>query len=209
MWVIAALVVCVMSASCGNGKPAGTTAATTTSAASEPVFAGYEHDPRLNPRAMEDIVEDPAAVYGFRPSDTGSLKEYADIDWTDKQVVEDARNERIAYHNSIESMFDKLDEMSMENKSIEEIASTLSKMRNEIRLAADGDNPDALERLKARNLEKYGHEDGPQPEELYEKYGSWEIVLEKAFSVNSGMDACLGLYDDYYRLYVVTGQIEK
>ena len=37
----------------------------------------YQHDPRLNPSAMADIVVDPTAVYGFAPSPDGSLKEYA------------------------------------------------------------------------------------------------------------------------------------
>ena len=36
---------------------------------------------------------------------------------------------------------------------------------------------------------------------------SLETVIEKAFSANSGMDACLGLYDDYYALYVAAGQV--
>ena len=29
--------------------------------------ANYEHDPRLNAKAMEDIYYDPNAVYGFSP----------------------------------------------------------------------------------------------------------------------------------------------
>ena len=63
--------------------------------------------------------------------------------------------------------------------------------------------------MKARNLEKYGHEEGPLPDELYEQYGSWETVLSKAFSVNAGMDACFGLYDDYYDVYIMVGQITE
>ena len=35
-------------------------------------------------------------------------------------------------------------------------------------------------------------------DELYAESDSWETVIAKAFSTNSGMDACLGLYDDYY-----------
>ena len=48
-----------------------------------PVYAAedaafrYQHDPRLNPAAMADIVADSTAVYGFAPSPDGSLKEYA------------------------------------------------------------------------------------------------------------------------------------
>ena len=37
----------------------------------------YEHDPRMNPSPMNDIWEDETAVYGFRPNETGSLKQYA------------------------------------------------------------------------------------------------------------------------------------
>ena len=33
--------------------------------------------------------------------------------------------------------------------------------------------------------------------------------MAKAFSVNAGMDACLGLYDDYYDVYVALGQVQE
>ena len=165
----------------------------------------YRHDPRENASAMRDIVADESAVYGFRPSETGSLAIYADMDWTDPEVVAQGRAERIAYHESVESMYAMLSEMRGQGKSAEEIARAVSNRRNEIRLEAYADDPEGLAALKQRNLEKYGHEEGPLPEELYEKYGSWERVMEKAFSTNAGMDACLGLYDDYYFLYVALG----
>ena len=169
----------------------------------------YKHDPTLNPYAMQDIVADETAIYGFKPNDTGSLKAYADADWSDPDVVEKGRRDRIAYHESIESMYDILEEMTADGKSVEEIARAVSTKRNEIRLAAYDNDPEGLATVKARNLEKYGHEEGPLPDELYEQYGSWQIVLEKAFSVNAGMDACLGLYDDYYDVYVALGQVEE
>ena len=169
----------------------------------------YRHDPTLNPYAMQDIVADENAIYGFKPNDTGSLKLYADADWSDPTVVEQGRQDRIAYHQSIEAMYDILEDMTAEGKSTEEIARAVSTKRNEIRLASYDNDPEGLAKLKARNPEKYGHEEGPLPDELYEQYGSWEIVLEKAFSVNAGMDACLGLYDDYYAVYVALGQVEE
>ena len=55
----------------------------------------------------------------------------------------------------------------------------------------------------------YGHEDGPTADELCEKYGSWETVLQKAFSANLGMDVCCGLYDEYYQLYIELGYVEE
>ncbi len=168
----------------------------------------YKHDPAFNQSAMRDIVADENAVYGFRPSDTGSLKMYASADWSDPAIVEQGRLDRIEYHKSLESMYGMLKEMKAEGKSTEEIARALSTRRNEIRLEAYADDPEGLAAVKARNLEKYGHEEGPLPDELYEQYGSWEKVTEKAFSPNSGMDACLGLYDDYYFLYVALGEVE-
>ena len=167
----------------------------------------YIHDPTLNPAAMLDIVADETAVYGFRPSETGSLKLYADADWTDAELVEAGRQDRIAYHRSIESMYDMLLDMQDRGKTVEEIARAVSTERNRIRLAAYADDPDGLAAVKARNLEKYGHEEGPLPEELYEQYGSWTAVMQKAFGTNSGMDACLGLYDTYYFLYVELGYV--
>ncbi len=169
----------------------------------------YVHDPRENPSAMADIIEDENAIYGFRPSKEGSLAMYADADWTDPEVVEQGRQERIAYHKSLESMYTMLDQMTAEGKDIETIARAISTKRNELRLAAYDNDPEGLAAVKERNLKKYGHEEGPLPEELYEQYDSWEMVISKAFSTNSGMDACLGLYDDYYNLYIASGQINK
>ena len=170
----------------------------------------YEHDPRLNARAMADIVVDPTAVYGFAPSPEGSLSGYASFDWSDPELVngKNGRLARIAYHESINEMYAMMNAMRIEGKGIEEIARAISSKRNEIRLASFADDPEGLAVAKARNMEKYGHEEGPLPDELYKQYGSWETVLEKAFSTNSGMDACLGLYDDYYELYVMAGQVE-
>lgn len=167
----------------------------------------YEHDPRLNPSAMADVVEDEKAIYGFRPSETGSLKAYAAYDWSDPEIVAQGRQDRIAYHESMSEMYDIFENMTAEGKDIEAIARAVSTKRNELRLAAYKDDPEGLAQVKERNLEKYGHEEGPLPEEQFAKYNSWEMVLKKAFSTNSGMDACLGLYDDYYHLYVASGEI--
>ena len=168
----------------------------------------YVNDPRDNASAMSDIVLDRDAVYGFRPSETGSLKQYSDADWTDEESVAQWRQARIEYHESLEELYDMIAEMQDEGKTTEEIAHAVSTRRNEIRMESYADDPEGLERLKARNLEQYGHEEGPMPEELFEKYGSWTMVIAKALSANSGMDACLGLYDTYFNLYVAIGQVE-
>ena len=168
----------------------------------------YQHDPRLNPYAMEDIVEDENAVYGFRPVETGNLKQYAGIAWDDPEEVGKKRAERIAYHDSFSELYDLAGKMFAQGAEIEEIARAVSTRRNELRIKSYEGDPDGLARMKARYLEEYGREEGALPEEHFKLRGSWESVLEGALSVNSGMDACVGLYDDYYDLYVLMGQIE-
>jgi hypothetical protein len=169
----------------------------------------YVHDPRENPEAMKDIVENPEAVYGFSPDpESKRLGTYAQYDWTDPDLVANARTERIAYHKSLDSMTDILYQMRDEGATMEEMARAVSAERNRLRLAAYENDPQGLAEVKKSNLETYGHEDGPTPDEMYEKYGSWETVLQKAFSANLGMDVCCGLYDEYYPLYVELGYAE-
>ncbi len=172
----------------------------------------YEHDPRENPVAMRDIVENPEAVYGFSPStaEGSTLKEYADaLDWTDAGQVAAARAQRQAYHDSMEELYDMIVSMVSEGQEIETIARAVSQRRNELRLEAYADDPEGLDTVKKRNLETYGNEFGPTQDALYEKYGSWETVLLKALGTNPGMDACLGFYDEYYDLYEIEDAAES
>lgn len=172
------------------------------------ISGSYEHDPRDNPEAMKDIIENADAVYGFSPNpESTRIGVYAEYDWTDPAFVAGAQEERRAYHESMSSMMDILYEMRAEGASIEEMARAVSTERNRLRLEAYQDDPEGLEKLKQSNLDTYGHEDGPTPDELYEKYGSWELVIQKAFGTNMGMDACCGLYDEYYQLYIELGYV--
>ena len=171
---------------------------------------GYIHDPRDNPEAMVDIVEDANAVYGFSPNpESTRLGSYADYDWTDPIFVAEAQASRRAYHESIDTMTDILYQMRDEGASIEEMARAVSEERNRLRLQSYKDDPEGLAALKESNLKTYGHEEGPTPDELFEKYGSWTTVMQKAFSPNMGMDACCGLYDEYYWLYIELGYVEQ
>ena len=166
----------------------------------------YSHDPRENPEAMKDIIENPAAVYYFSPDPLSkSLGTYASYDWTDPVFVAKARQERIQYHEDINTMIAVMSNMAADGESIENIARAVSAERNRIRLAQYQNDPETLADIKKSNFEKYGHEDGPTADEQYDKYGSWEIVIEKAFTPNLGMDTICGLYDEYYPLYVMLG----
>ena len=158
---------------------------------------------------MADIIENADAVYGFSPDPNSQrLGSYAEYDWTDPEIVAKAQEDRRAYHESLESMSDILVRMKEEGASIEEMARAVSEERNRLRLEAYKDDPEGLAEVKESNLKTYGHEEGPTPDEIYEKYGSWETVMQRAFSPNMGMDACCGLYDEYYWLYIELGCVE-
>ena len=189
----AILLIAVLVCSCACGKRA----------------FSYVHDPRSCPEAMKDIVENPDAVYGFAPDpESTRLGSFAEYDWTDPEFVEQAKADRRAYHESMESMTEILFRMRGEGASIEEMARAVSAERNRLRLAAYENDPEGLEKVKQSNLETYGHEDGPTADELFEKYGSWQLVIQKSFSAHLGMDACCGLYDEYYSLYIELGYID-
>ena len=173
----------------------------TTAYAAEP----YVHDPMENPGAAKDIVVDPDAVYGYAPSpDSPRLKDYVEYDWSDPDLVAEMRKQREEYHESMKELYSMAATMKADGASMEEIARAVSTRRNEIRLESYKDDPEGLEKVKKSNLENYGDENGGTPEFFYEKYGSWETVLEKALSTNAGADACLGLYDQYYDTYFLS-----
>ena len=169
---------------------------------SQATFA-YENNPADNAAAMKDIVVNPAAVFGFSPSpDSSRLKDYVDIiDWTSPEQVAQARENRREYHERMSELYRLIEDMLGQAKPVEEIARAVSTRRNEIRLESYKDDPEGLVRVKKSNLDTYGNELGPTADFLYEKYGSWQMVLEKALGVNAGMDTCLGFYDEYFELY--------
>ena len=173
-----------------------------------PAYASgyYIHDPMENPKAAADIVVDPAAVYGYAPDpDSKRLGTFAEYDWSDEAFVAEMRQEREEYHESLHELYQIKADMEAQGKSIEEVARAVSTRRNEIRLEYYENDPEGLEKLKESNLAAYGNENGGTPDYFYAKYGSWETVIEKAFSTNAGADAILGLYDQYYYTYIIDG----
>lgn len=164
----------------------------------------YIHDPMQNPKAAADIVVDPNAVYGYAPNpDSTRLGVFAQYDWSDETFVAEMKQQREEYHESVKELYQIKADMEAQGKSVEEIARAVSTRRNEIRMEAYKDDPEGLKKLKESNLATFGNENGGTPEYFYEKYGSWETVIEKAFSTNAGADACLGLYDKYYDTYII------
>jgi hypothetical protein len=159
----------------------------------------YVHNPAGNPKVLKDAIVNPDAVYGFSPNpDSTRLKDYVNaLDWTDPAEVAEAKKAREGYHKKNQELYGLIEKLLSEGKDVETIARTVSNRRNEQRLESSQNDPKALAIVKKSNLDTYGNENGPTADSLYEKYGSWQTVIEKALSLNAGMDACLGLYDEY------------
>ncbi|KNY30351.1 hypothetical protein [Pseudobacteroides cellulosolvens] len=169
-----------------------------------PVFQ-YENNPLDNPKAMADIILNPEAVYGFSPDpESTRIGEFASsIDWTNPEQVSKATAAREKYHQENDSIADLVVKMKKEDASPEEIAKAAVNQRNKNRLDSylkRGDEA-GYQRVLRSNQETYGNPLGMTPEDALKKYGSWEKVIDKTMSTNSGMDACCGLYDKYFHLY--------
>ena len=116
----------------------------------------YIHDPRDSAEAMADIVENPKAVYGFSPDPQSTrLGSYAEYDWTDPQFVEEAKEDRRAYHESMDAMTDILYRMREEGASMEEMARAVSEERNRLRLLSYQYDPEGLAAVKESNTGYY------------------------------------------------------
>ncbi len=119
------------------------------------------------------------------------------------------KQQREEYHESIKELYQMKASMEAAGDSTEEIARAISTRRNEIRLESYKDDPEGLEKVKKSNLDTFGNENGGTPDYFYEKYGSWDTVIEKALSSNPGADAILGLYDEYYDTYIIDSYVVK
>lgn len=110
------------------------------------------------------------------------------------QEREVSREQRMRYHHLLEDMERKECAMRAEGRSEEDIARTLSRMRNDAKdVVRAGMTPEQVAELEARNQKKYGNPLGPTPDQLYAKYGSWEKVAEAATRSSAAVDHELGL----------------
>ena len=163
----------------------------------------YKHNPSDSPKVLLDAVEDANAVYGYRPNNTGSLKKFAKYDWSNPDVVAKFRNNRLLYHIENDGYKELVNTMRKEGYSDVEIAKTLVEKRNANRLSSYINEDGTISDIELYNQAK---EHCVSYEELKNgingKPGKSDLqIIESAMKGNEGMDACCGLYDDYYYTY--------
>ncbi|MFF8727112.1 hypothetical protein ACF073_11545 [Streptomyces sp. NPDC015171] len=110
------------------------------------------------------------------------------------QQREVARGQRMRYHDLLEDMERTECAMRADGRSEEDIARTLVQMRNDAKdIVRAGMTREAVAELEARNIKKYGNPLGPTADQLYLKYGSWEMVSAAATRSSQAVDSELGL----------------
>ena len=163
----------------------------------------YKSNPMDNPKAAKDILENSDAVYGFSPKKGGRLDDFVDmIDWTDAEQVASARAQRIAYHNKMSiNLESKVKKLLDDGYSMEDIAKNMINERNQNRINTyiKNGNYEGLEGMYKSNLKEYGNAEGPTYEYMLKKCVSNEEIINSSIKSNLGMDACTGLYDEYFK----------
>lgn len=157
------------------------------------VDTGHQHPSfyqvRLKPVRLNS---DPGGVYGYEPAADSQFKDKKKfLDPGDPVDVARAQKIRKAYHEDIESHRELVAERRAANVPEEEIAKELVPLRNDTRLKYW--TPAELDTIHARNLEKYGREEGPTYEQLLSNYPDANEVIEAAFRSNTEMDILTGL----------------
>ena len=158
-----------------------------------------KNDPLSNPKIAKEIEANPDAVYGYSPKKGSPLDKFG-VDWTDPKQVASARSKRMEYLQNMEQKKIKLEkevaQLRSEGMSIEEIAKMKVEQRNRDRMQSyiDSNNYEGLAAMKERNIQQYGRAEGPTPEQLFEKYGSWEELIYSSVRTSPAMDVLTGLY---------------
>ena len=153
-------------------------------------------NPSDNPKVLADAIEDSTAVYGYRPREDGSIKQFANYDWSDPKVVAELREIRLDYLQENRSYQNMVDNMRNAGCSNTEIAQRLVVERNTHRLSYYVDETgkiinEDLYRQAAEHCVSYedlrkGINGKPAKTDLQ--------IIESAMKSNPGYDACCGLY---------------
>ena len=100
--------------------------------------------------------------------------------------------------NNLES---KVKGLLDEGYSMDDIAKNMVNERNQNRIDSyiKNGNYEGLEGMYKSNLKEYGNAEGPTYEYMLKKYGSNEEIINSSIKSNLGMDACTGLYDEYFK----------
>lgn len=106
----------------------------------------------------------------------------------------EAQRIRMRYHQLLEDMHRTEADLRAAGATEEEVARELVDMRNQAKeITRAGMTPAEVRILEERNQAKYGNPLGPTADQLYAKYGSWELVSDAAMRTSYAVDRELSL----------------
>jgi hypothetical protein len=139
----------------------------------------------------EGIEANPQGVYGYLPK-PGSR--YAGSDFSNPAEVAKNRAIRLKYLEESKQIDEEVTKMTQANAPPEAIARRTVEIRNQQKVDARSNmDAEGVRRLEEGNMEKYGHPVGPTADQLYEKYGSWEQVIQKSTQKDEAINMLLGI----------------
>jgi hypothetical protein len=141
----------------------------------------------------EGIYVDSRGVYGYLPKQ-GSRYDQEVYDFTDTDFAARNRQIRLDYLKGSKELESVIDFMSSQGRSSEEIARRVVIQRNSHKLEARTLMTDAEVRLlESPNIKRYGDPVGPTPDEFFDKYGDWDVVIEKSMQKDPEINLLLGI----------------
>lgn len=139
----------------------------------------------------EGIEANPQGVYGYMPK-PGSR--YAKSDFSNPAEVAKNREIRLKYLEESKQIDDEVVKMTQAGEPPEAIARRTVEIRNQQKVDARSNmDAEGVRRLEEGNMELYGHPVGPTPDQLFEKYGSWEKVIQKSTQKDEALNTLLGI----------------
>jgi RHS repeat-associated protein len=139
------------------------------------------------------IYADSRGVYGYLPR-PGSRYDRDAFDFTDPDFVSRNRQIRLAYIEGTQDLERIIRQMRSQGQSSEEIARRVVSERNRQKVEARAHMTDAEVRdLESENIRLYGNPVGPSPDQVYDRYGDWEVVIQSSMRRDPEINVLLGI----------------
>ncbi|WP_199610820.1 hypothetical protein [Flocculibacter collagenilyticus] len=139
------------------------------------------------------IYADEKGVYGYLPK-PGRRYSSELYDFSDIEFVQRNRKIRLDYLLGSNVLEKAISKMRNEGASSEQIASRVVWQRNSQKVEARSlMTQQEVDILESGNIKRYGDPVGPTPQQLFEKYNDWDLVIEKSMKKDPEINMLLGI----------------
>jgi RHS repeat-associated protein len=141
----------------------------------------------------DGIYADSKGVYGYLPKQ-GSRYDNEIYDFTDPDFVSRNRQIRLDYVEGSKELEYAIENMRSQGRSSEDIARRVVLQRNSQKVEARSLMTEAeVKLLEGPNIKRYGDPVGPTPDELFDKYGDWDVIIQSSMKKDPEINILLGI----------------